>query len=278
MKNYLKIFIWSVAIFCVTGTILIAGTNNLPTEVSGVIQLQHINKFKTALSGDLVPRDSSGNVGDITASLGSQTNRFTRTWIKQLSIQKDQPGNPINFLASTMGSAYTLTFPASLPSAEVPLLVGSSGTIAYGRVSINSGLSSSSGAFSTTSSTYVDVTNLSVTITSTGRPIQIQLIGSGGATDNSRIFTSTTADSAVPYALINILRDSTQIFQTTVGNPKSPNTFTSGNDNSFFPPGVLHHVDTPAAGTYVYKIQTKIVNSNTSVGFDYCKLYVYEMP
>jgi hypothetical protein len=60
---------------------ILAGTNNLPTETADIVQRTHVNKFKTALSGDLVPRDSSGNVGTNTAGLGTSTYHFTKAFI-----------------------------------------------------------------------------------------------------------------------------------------------------------------------------------------------------
>lgn len=60
------------------GFLAYAGTNNLPTETARTIQYAHINKFKTALSGDLVPRNSDGTVTTAAASIGSSTYKFLK--------------------------------------------------------------------------------------------------------------------------------------------------------------------------------------------------------
>lgn len=59
---------------------ILAGTNNLATETGPIIQLSHVNKFKTALSGDLVPRDSSGNVVTLAASVGTTVYKFLKVF------------------------------------------------------------------------------------------------------------------------------------------------------------------------------------------------------
>lgn len=57
------------------------GANNLVTETGPIIQLAHVNKFKTALSGDVLARDASGNVGNNTASLGASATNWLKAFI-----------------------------------------------------------------------------------------------------------------------------------------------------------------------------------------------------
>jgi hypothetical protein len=136
--------------------------------------------------------------------------------------------------------------------------------------SLGQQISSSSGTFSTASASLVDVTNLTVTITTTGRPVYISVIPDGTA-NNSVISYINTGASGVT-GICAIIRDS-----TLVGR----NFFASGHNGSTsaslqMAPSVVNIIDTPAAGTYVYKIQTA-VTSGTSAGLQYSKLIAYEL-
>ena len=111
---------------------------------------------------------------------------------------------------------------------------------------LNYELSSSSGVFSTTSSTYVDVTNLAVTITTTGGPILVKLVsdGSGGQFYINETGTGNPEVSLVRGAI------------TLLESGLFPNVELS--------PSVLSVVDEQSSGTYTYKIRAK----NSGGGLD----------
>jgi len=260
-----------------------AGTNNLPTETGPVIQLSHVNKFKTALSGDIVPRDASGTVADIASSVGQSSNRWLHVYTKQLDLLYGASSNAISFLAPNGVSApYSLTFPAALPGSTLPFQVTSGGTITYAqiptggiadgavtqakRAALGQQISSSTGAgqveITYNGGTWQDVTNLSVTITTTGRPVIIGLMpdlvnGVG------RIVSKTTA-----LLLLQILRDSTQVYYSGMGD--SANLVT-------YPASVVYCLDTPAAGTYTYKLQGKGSQDFAGGYIYYLKLFAFEL-
>lgn len=121
-------------------------------------------------------------------------------------------------------------------------------------------LSSSSGTFSTSSSSLVDVTNLTCTITTTGRPVKIELVPDG--TTNTGYIENDTGSSSVSIALN---KGGTIIGQANIAPGRMPVS-------------VCSYVDVPAAGTYTYKIQAArdvLVAGNTHVY--YAKLLVYEL-
>jgi hypothetical protein len=115
----------------------------------------------------------------------------------------------------------------------------------------NYAISSAAPVASTTSTTMVDVTNLSVSITTTGRPVIVALVGSG----------STTSEFSGGLT-VNFKRGS-----TTVGVFYSSGTVECQ--------GVLN-LDTPAAGTYTYKVQYAS-NSGSSVSITGPRLLVLEL-
>lgn len=117
-------------------------------------------------------------------------------------------------------------------------------------------VSSSSGAFSTSSTTFVDVTNLTVTITTTGRPVVLMFYPDGSA-------NQSLINSGVNVASFQILRGVTVIAQSAATGLVSP-------------PGVLNMLDVVAAGTYTYKLQGHASGGSTLL-VNYTVLAAYEL-
>lgn len=133
-------------------------------------------------------------------------------------------------------------------------------------------LSSSSGAFSHNSAVLTDVTNLSVSITTTGRPIRFVLVSDNNGTNPSNI--GATSSGTVGQCYFKAFRGATEIGYMLFG----PNISTDpGTFSTFFPPGAAEFFDTPAAGTYTYKLQAASDGATSTVFVEYCKLLVYEL-
>lgn len=116
-------------------------------------------------------------------------------------------------------------------------------------VAANKQLSSSSGSFSTGSSSYVDATNLTCTITTSGRPVIIQLVPDGSSA--SYIYN----DSSSSGVSLDILRDVTEIAAYSLSSSRTPAS------------GIVAY-DAPAAGTYTYKVRAArdvLVAGNTYI-------------
>lgn len=130
-------------------------------------------------------------------------------------------------------------------------------------------ISSSCGAFNTSSLSLVDVTNLTITITTSGRPVYLCLIPDGISTANIQV--STVATSGNNGATIAILRAGSIISTASMNQtPANSSALT-------LPPGVISFLDPVGAGTYTYKIQTLTFGSSTSVAFANIKLAAYEL-
>jgi hypothetical protein len=117
-------------------------------------------------------------------------------------------------------------------------------------------VSSACGSFSTSSGTPVDVTNMSVTITTTGRPVML-LVESG--TTGGSIYTNSFAAAPSIY----LVRASTTI---------SKNVYQSAVATFPFPPP---YIDPVAAGTYTYKVQASATGS--SIYMADLKLVAFEL-
>lgn len=143
------------------------------------------------------------------------------------------------------------------------------------RAALGQQISASCGSFSTTNTSFTDVTNLSVSITTTGRPVFVGLIADPtGGPLLPQIYCLYDATPAEAFVETQILRDVTSVHTSQMG------TSTNGlnNDVVSFSPGVIWHIDTPAAGTYTYKMQVKATAlTTTTVGLEHIKLIAYEL-
>lgn len=134
-------------------------------------------------------------------------------------------------------------------------------------------ISSSSGAFNDASGSVVDVTNLSVTITTSGRPVMVFLQSDASVSRASLGGSLTSAETFINVGF-QILRDAVLIAKVVL---KGEN-FTSSSGNELeVPPSALAVLDTPIAGTYVYKVQAERVGSNNRVEVNRCVLVAYEL-
>lgn len=130
-------------------------------------------------------------------------------------------------------------------------------------------ISSSTGSFTTTSTSFVDVTNATVTITTSGRPVLVFLQSDGSGNYGYIGKPGVINDIRAGFRLV---RDATEIaqFQAHVDNSaESPGLS--------FPPGSVHHLDTPAAGTYTYKLQSKTSDAGQAAATAYVKLVAIEV-
>lgn len=123
-------------------------------------------------------------------------------------------------------------------------------------------VSSSVASVSTSSTSLTDATGLTVTITTTGRPVFIGLIG-------TEAYTSYVEFNGTTGMNVAILRDSTVaanqfFYKSTAGTANVPVTSVS-------------HIDSPASGTYTYKIQFKVGNASDTITLIRAKLIAYEL-
>jgi hypothetical protein len=132
-------------------------------------------------------------------------------------------------------------------------------------------ISASSGAFSSTSGSDTDVTNLTVTITTTGRPVLI-FLQSDGSGSVSRILVDADAQSAAEgIGYLRIVRGSTEIAEHEVRCEAGGLTYPKVS----VPSSSIIHMDTPSAGTNTYKVTVKA--SNATVHISYAKLVAFEL-
>lgn len=212
-------------------------------------------------------------------------------------------GNYIQLEApSSLGSGYSLVLPA-LPAQTNVMTLGNTGIIssttwdAVGQnmssvganaigVSMNStganavansrtravatsvavggvAISASCGTYNTFSLTPVAVTNLSVTITTSGRPVFVGLISE--ASTNGSWFISNS-NSFI------------QLLNITSGQPVGAYLVggSSTSTGSFFPTAI-NAIDVIGAGTYTYSVYAYIGAFTSVLGINYARLIAYEL-
>lgn len=125
-------------------------------------------------------------------------------------------------------------------------------------------VSSSSGSFSTSSGSNVDVTNLSVTITTTGRPVVLTLIQAQAA--STQAYLAVTLSNQGELLL---LRGATVIADMQMEMDGS-------GTNLITPLGSFFHIDVIGAGTYTYKVQAAISGGGT-LRVNQATLFAYEL-
>lgn len=134
-------------------------------------------------------------------------------------------------------------------------------------IAVGQQISSSSGSFQTTSTSYVDVTNLTVTITTTGRPVML-MVAPADTSDDAYIGTTKASNQSISD--FQIVRDSTVVSRYAMRVAATGATSVNLN----LPPSAIMYLDTPAAGTYTYKVQAK---ADGRVDAYLCKLVAYEL-
>lgn len=119
---------------------------------------------------------------------------------------------------------------------------------------------------------FVDITNATLSITTTGRPVVIGIAPRTSTLDCGFAFTYGAASFAA-LAFVKLLRDSTDVLSLTIGNSFTGGTGSTATYNA--PASSVFLIDVPSAGTYTYKLQAQF-----TTGFDFLaqgRLFAYEL-
>ncbi len=140
------------------------------------------------------------------------------------------------------------------------------------RAALGQQLSSSCGTFSVSGGGETDITNLSCSITSTGRPVFIGLVPDGSA--NQSLMQLDCAAGTQATVSLRLYRDSTEIYDNYLEVLLASTGGAGPTVN--YPPGSVWMIDTGAsAAAYTYKITA--ARSAGTFNLQYCKLIVYEL-
>lgn len=247
------------------------------------------------------PASASYNAGSTKFVWLSDSGKFASMESGALIVHETNAAatNSVTLQSPTaLAASYTLSLPAALPASTQYVTSSSAGALSFSSADTIASAMTSTGAntiattrtrstgttvgvggvaisnsssnFTSGSSSYVDVTNLTVTITTSGRPVFVGLIQDGSIfTSNLQSYNAAGTSNTTTF---KIVRDSTDI-SISLLNSQSVGSTTSG---LTVPPSALYSIDAVGAGTYVYKVQGKIT-SGASFAVQYAKLVAYEL-
>lgn len=216
------------------------------------------NKIDAAIAGDGIGRN--GSTGALEVNDDNSTLEITGD-----TLQVKDGGITLAKMASdSVNSAKIVD--ASIATADI----GANQVTRAKLESVGQQISSASGFYTTTSATFVDVTNLSVSITTTGRPVILTLVPSG----TSHGYVSMAKASSTPQMTWAFSRAAANLFEALLQNTSGGATTVTAS----YPCSTFHYLDAVGAGTYTYKFAVKgdSIATTTVTVYD-CKLVAYEL-
>jgi len=133
----------------------------------------------------------------------------------------------------------------------------------------NYDLSSSSGNFTTSSTSPTAVTNLSCTLTTTGKPVVLAIIGDGSI-NRSYFSLQSASDCAMD---IYFIRSGTNIDRRWFALDIGTEAVDLGASSE-----TPWTVDIPPAGTYTWTVEVEMSGAGETGGVRWKKLFAYELP
>lgn len=249
------------------------------------------NQIRITQSGGIA--GSPGSIANLTspASATYVSADQTFVWQSGASTAANMDGGSVilrNITASSFGltlspptlsSNYTITLPA-LPAAQAFLTIDASGSVAApvliaGGITksmiapLGQQISSNVASFATSSTSSVDVTGLTVTYASSGRPMKIEIM-QGTTLASSVLVSSGSGNSAA--AEIFLIRNGVSLGSYEL----SAQGGGSGGASYRLPPSSIAWTDLQVAGTYVFQVKA-LVQSGSTVTFTNVKIIAYEL-
>ena len=270
----------------ISGTFVFQAANNTAANIDGasyILRNSTANSFGLTLSA---PNSLAGDYSLVLPSIPSQTNVMTLDTSGNMSsitydaVGQDMSAVGANAIAASMNTTGTNSIIATMGAAgaqQIATNMGTTGanTIAANRTRpIGSAIgdianTTGCGVFVFTSTTNVAVTNQTVTLTTSGRPIMITFGSDGGNGSGQASFVSANG-TGMNISIINTTGGYgviAQYFET--------NYFGVGG-GALNMPASLVGIDFAPAGTHTY---TVYVNSPTGAAqsVNYCRLNAFEL-
>lgn len=137
----------------------------------------------------------------------------------------------------------------------------------------NYDLSASCGSFTDDNTSPADVTNLSASLTTSGRPVLLAMIGDGSSTRSYISLDPIAANSSLADLDLYFLRGGSTIYRTWF----SLDLESGSGIDIFISNSVIWTVDFPAAGSYTWKIQASTSYSTSEYSIRQKKLLAMEL-
>lgn len=273
--------------FDTNGVPLVGGKLYSYAAGTSTLQATYTNQAESGTNSNPVVLDANG---EASIWIGSSAYKFVLKDASDVTIWTADGVSTVNSGSITTakladGSVTTLKIAdGAITTSKIPDLAVTTAKLNDGavtaakRAALGQQISLSSASATTTSGTYTDVLNLSVTIATSGRPIMVFLQSDGTSAVESHVGWSRTSAGAganvTGGAIFKILRDATDIAFFQIGGVAVANS--SGSYFTDAPAGCINHLDTPTAGTYTYKLQYKATGGGAAVCAG-CKLVAFEL-
>lgn len=242
-----------------------------------------LNIFKSVLSTDLLPRDTNGITTAMAGALGTSVYPWLSGFLgaagSSISIADSSGTLLIN--VGTSGGVLSIS-PTQLKysiNGVTKFSVDANGMNRTTLTAMNYAISSSCGTFTTGTGTLDPITNLSVTLTTSGGPVILRLIddgsGSGGYVYSSTHVVATFTNDTT-FSQLSFLNGTTQL--TTLGFGRRTWESTGTDVQKYIPASGFKHTDLSvigAAGTYTYSVALKLI-TGTVAGANNLKLFAQE--
>lgn len=276
---------WATAVSNATNT-LNAAVGSLPTDVTALqAAVAALQVDVTTLQTDKVETSSNSGTGEGLALPKVGTDLPFKSITAGPNIVLTASATELN-INSVAGGTGDVVGPAGAVDENIAVFDGVTGKlIKDGGITIASILasvspvnyveSSGSGLFSTTSSSFTNVTNLAVTITNLAGPIKIEL-SSDSSTNPSGYISLGGSNVGEVYASLRITRNGTNLKHYYFGTRVDALTTTV--DAAISIPASSFCIFDPAPpGTYTYQVQVARETTSTTVNVGRVKLVAYEV-
>lgn len=265
-----------------------------PTDL-GCLYVSGVDLYYNDGSGNQVRMTQSGGVAGSPGTIGSLVSPASATYVSATqtfvwesdaseAANMDMGGitlRPISPSAfgitieppALLAADYGLTLPGSLPAASSYVTVNSSGTLSFSSAVSSGTTGSSVASFTTTATSFTAVTGLTVTVTTTGRPVFVGLRSTTTGAGSSNI--GVQGNLAAPSGDVAIYRDATNLGNYQISHQQAG--YTSGTVAGSIPSSSVFTVDAPGAGTYTYAVYLRSGSSSITTFVNNVALVAYEL-
>jgi hypothetical protein len=266
-----------------------AALNEIQTELDGIVVSAGANQALSNLASTAVNVSIVPNL-DETINLGSITRRYDTVYTDMISYT-DSFSTPSlsakdRTLFDTAGGtalSFASTTELNVNNKKITALATPTvGADAANKTYVDSRtpnyfVQSTNPApnFGTNSTSYVDVTNLSVAFTTTGRLLEIGLIGTSSFSLFRLIPQGLGSEPNLTGSIriFNVTSNNT-IYETSVGNTYPTSSITNA---VRIPPSSIRQYVTLPAGPYTIKVQMAVNTANANILLDQVRLFVREL-
>lgn len=244
------------------------GSNTLSQKSDGnIASSSDVNQYRTALNGDLVPRNASGVATNESGSIGTSAIKWLSGYIKTLFVGDPNNGNKVDEDGSDLRLSSDSGVQIDINGSPIGSGINSSGISRNMLASSSVSVDTNTGTYSNGSLTYTTIVDVS--FTTRGGPVIVSLEPGDSSNGVSYIMNDQADNNQAGY--IRLYRDSTSLTHSEISW-----TATFQNDHKY--PFHFLHIDTTAsAGTYNYAWKAAVSDTDAVIYAKNYSIKVFEL-